>query len=224
MKIHIGKFEAELNYIEKTLKKLDFFEERNYYPNEDFDPATYRSKSYFNIWNSLIAENIYNFIFSDSSILHFKINAEKTKLNFTFYECPYISQTYKEYIEANELDDEIDDKVFLDYYENYLNQCPLKEDPLMIRYDYDPLSYFEGLHPISHIHIGLKNHIRIGIPKVIGPKVFFNFVIRQNYPAFWKRMIKDEEWKKIYLNEKKSLIIIEKQYWQELDYNEFHFV
>ena len=223
MKFAEGKFQAELNEIEKLLKKIDFYEERNYYPNTDFDAAVYRSKNHLDNWKSLISENIYDFILADNSILHFKLNQAESKISFSFYECPFICQTYNEYLEENDVEEEYQEKMFLDYYEIYLHQCPLKEHPIIIRYDFDDASYFEGLHPVSHIHIGNKNQVRIGIPKIFSPKAFVNFIIRQHYPAHWKGMIaKDDDWIKSYLKEKSTLESIETKFWNNLDYAEFH--
>jgi len=93
----------------------------------------------------------------------------------------------------------------------------------MIRYDFDFKSYYEGLHPVSHIHIGNKNQIRLGIPLILSPKVFLNFVLRQNYPAYWKGMIANSDiWKKTYINEKSNLEGVDLKFWNTMDYSEFY--
>lgn len=227
-----GKFEAELNDIEKLLRKLDFFEERNYYPSEDFDPATYRAKNYIENWRSLISDNIYNFILSDNSIIKFKLNANLSQISYVFFECPYACLTYNDYLEefnlndlSSDLEDEsyYNDKLFEDYYNEYLLQCPLKENPMMIRYDYDSNSYFEGVHPVSHIHIGHKNDIRIGLKKILSPKSFVSFILRQHYPAFWRIIISgSNSWISYFITEKATLSDIHTKYWNMLDTSEFH--
>jgi hypothetical protein len=160
---------------------------------------------------------------SDNSILKFKYADSDHKLSFQFYECPFICQTYKEFLIDNELEEDHEDKIFTDYYENYLQQCIPKENPVMIRYDLDPSSYFEGLHPISHIHVGHKNQIRLGINKILNPKSFMSFILRQNYPTIWKSIITTEnEWKNYFLKEKSNLIDIDAHMWKNLDLAEFH--
>lgn len=223
MVISRGKFEAELNDIEKLLRKIEFFEERNYYPNLDLDPSVYRSKTFIENWKSLISENIYCFILSDNSLLNFKLDEISKKLSFTFYECPFNCLTYKEYLVENDLVEDYEDKILLDYYEIYLHQCELRENPIMIRYDLDNKSYFSGLHPVSHIHIGHKNQIRLGFHKILNPKSFVSFILRQHYPAIWKAIIITEnDWKNYFTKEKSVLQSIEKENWQLLDSSEFY--
>lgn len=221
MVIQKGKFEAELNEVERLLKKLNFFEERNFYPNKDFDPSVYRSKNYIENWKSLIADNIFMFILSDNSLLNFKYTT--SSLSFSFFECPFDCQTYNEFIIENELEDESENKIFEEDYEIYVNQCPLKQNPVMIRYDFDITSYVQGLHPVSHMHIGHKNQVRLGFNKVISPKSFTSFILRQNYPAIWKSLIMDNHpWIDFFKKEKSVLNNVEKTYWNTLDISEFH--
>lgn len=220
-----GRFEAEINDIEKLFKRIEFFEERNYYPSLDIDASVYRGKNYVENWKSLISDNIYNFILGDNSIFNFKYIEGSKKVSFTFFECPFKCLTYREYLLENDLEGDYEDKILLDYYEVYLHQCQLKENPIMIRYDLDFDSYFSGLHPVSHLHIGHKNQVRLGFKKILYPKAFVSFVLRQNYPALWKSIISTEnEWKTHFINEKNSLNDIDNQYWQVLDNSEFHLI
>lgn len=223
MKLTLSKFQVELNEMEKFLRRIKFLEERNFYPREDFDPSVYRSKNYIDNWKSLIAENIYTFYLHDNSILHFKVRDSGKKVNFTFYECPYHCITYNEYLIENDLEEEYEEKIFIDYYEVYLHQCKLKENPVMIRYDLDTDSYYEGLHPVSHIHIGNKNQIRLGIQKVLSPKSFLHFILRQHYSPQWKSLIANKDgWHKAYLDEKSTLANVTIKFWNKLDTTEFH--
>jgi hypothetical protein len=223
MALSRGKFEAEINEIEKLLRKIGFFEERNYYPNIDLDPSIYRSKSFIENWKSLISDNIYSFILSDNSTLNFKLDEASSKISFTFFECPYKCLTYKEYLIENDLEDDYEDKILLDYYEVYLHQCELKENPITIRYDLDYNSYFSGLHPVSHIHIGHKNQVRLGFQKILNPKSFVSFILRQTYPGIWKSIITSEnEWKSYFIKEKDVLKDIGEENWQQLDFSEFY--
>ncbi|WGH74941.1 DUF2290 domain-containing protein [Tenacibaculum tangerinum] len=218
-----GKFEAELNDIEKLFRKIDFFEERNFYPNDDFDPSIYRKKSYIDNWKSLIADNIYSFMLTDNSILNFKLNADKRHISFTFYECPFECLSYKEYLVDNDIEITYENKTFIDYYEVYLHQCERKENPLMVRYDFDEKSYYQGLHPVSHLHIGHKNQVRIGLNKILTPKAFTSIILRQNYPAYWKTILKSKnDWKNSFIQEKLRLVDINQDNWQTLDSSEFH--
>lgn len=224
MSLSKGQFEAEINEIEKFLNKREILEERNYFPSIDFDPAVYRKKNYVENWKSLISDNIYTFLLTDNSIFNFKFDSALKSISFTFFECPYNCQTYKEYLDENGLSDHEGEKVFEDYYEVYLFQCALKENPLMIRYDLDYNSYSVGTHPVSHIHIGHKNQIRVGIDKVLHPKSFVNFILRQHYPSTWKQILEFEnEWIKYFLKEKALLPKIDQTNWKEFDRAELFF-
>lgn len=218
-----GKFEAEINEIEKLLRKIDFFEERNYYPNTDFDPSIYRGKSYIENWKMLISDNIYNFILGDNSVLKFKLDDVNNKISFTYYECPFKCLTYKEYLAENDIEEDEEDKILQDYYEVYLHQCELKENPITIRYDLDFDAYFEGLHPVSHLHIGHKNNVRLGLKKILNPKSFFSIILRHSYPAFWKSIISSEnEWLTYFKKEKSILVEVTDENWKLLDFTEFY--
>jgi hypothetical protein len=50
-----------------------------------------------------------------------------------------------------------------------------------------------------------------------------NFVLRQNYPAYWKGMIANSDiWKKTYINEKSNLEGVDLKFWNTMDYSEFY--
>ncbi len=160
---------------------------------------------------------------SDNSIINFRLDETRNIVCFTYYECPFNCLTYKEYLIENDLDGYYDDKILLDYYEIYLDQCETKENPTMIRYDLDYNSYFSGLHPVSHLHIGHKNHIRFGLRKILHPKAFISFILRQNYPSVWKSLISSEnEWIKYFIKEKQTLNDVAEANWQIIDNSEFH--
>lgn len=215
--IAIGKFEAELNEIEKLLRKYNVHEERNLMPNKDFDPAEYRNKNFTENWKTIITNNIYNFLLSDNSILKFKISDKKA--SYLFYECPYHCLSYIDFLKENSIDEDDLQKTFYNEYEIYLDQCTQKPSPITVRYDLDIESYNHGLHPVSHIHIGNHNQIRIGINKIINPKTFVSFILRQHYTGLWNDILfgDDEIWRKYFLKEKDVLIKIEKKYWNEFD-------
>lgn len=226
MSFAIGKFKSELNFIEEFLKSNALLDERNYLPNDELDVSLYRKYSYKENWENLIKDNIYNFYLTDNSIFVFKLNSSKKKISFSYYECPYNCMTYKEFLHDNGVKNEYD-KSFKSLYEEYLlNECDLKEDPVTFRYDLDFDSYFSGLHPVSHLHIGFKNNIRIGIDKIFNASSFFSFVFRQHYPTYWKLLIENidskSEYLKRYLNEKEKLIAVEKKYWGDFDDSEMY--
>jgi len=219
-----GKFATELVEIEKLLKSVSILEERNKYPSKDFDPATYRKLDYIQNWKLQIASTIYDFLLADNSIFSFKVNFRDDKLSFSFFECPYICQSYAEFLDEHNLSEELEDRAFYDYYEVYLEQCQIKDNPTMIRYDLDADSYFEGLHPVSHMHIGFRNEVRIGINARLTPLTFVHFVLRQSYPVIWKTLLQDANWHKVYANSKQSLTIVPVKNWKIFDKAELHLI
>ena len=64
-------------------------------------------------------------------------------------------------------------------YEQAIAEAKLQEGITPIRYDYDYQRYDPIFHPISHIHIGHNNGVRIGISKILfTTKNLYFFVIR----------------------------------------------
>lgn len=226
MSFAIGKFKSELNFIEEFLRSTDLLYERNHLPNDELDVSVYRKYSYKENWENLIKDNIYNFYLTDNSIFVFKLDSSKKKISFSFYECPYDCSTYKEFLNENGIKNE-HDKSFYELYEDYLNnECELKENPVTFRYDLDFDSYLSGLHPVSHLHVGFKNNIRIGIDKMLNVLSFVSFVFRQHYPTQWKLLIDNRVPQNVYLNrylkEKSNLTVIDNRYWNDLDKSEMY--
>lgn len=220
--ISIAKFETELNEIEKLFKKLKYLEERISIPNTDFDPAEYRKTTYIQNWKKILSNNIYNFLLCDNSILKFKLAPKKA--SYLFYECPYNCLSYNDFLAEHGLkEDDEGYKTFYNEYEIYLDQCQTKTNPITIRYDLDFDSYNHGLHPVSHLHIGNHNQIRIGINKIMHPKTFTNFILRQHYTPLWNSILSEENpWRENFLKDKARLIKIDKEFWGVFDESEFY--
>lgn len=221
MHIGTGKFRAHLNTIQSLLKELGLLEERILYPNKDFDPAEYRARSYIENWLALIRGNIYDMLLIDNSMFSFKHAG--SKISYTFLESPYNCLSYDEYLIDKGIEEK-NENTLSDYYESYLQTCVPKEHPVMIRYDFDIRSYNAGVHPISHIHIGNNNQVRIGIHRILAPTAFVHFVLRQHYTPYWKKLLHAKgEWLESYKKEKHSLEIVHNDYWCDIDYAELHF-
>lgn len=194
----IGKFQAQLNWCEKFLKHLDLFEERVYYPNVIESPlSVFREMSYEEIWKYCLSNQYYNFQLKDSSIIQFNILTENN-FSYCYYSSPYKALSYKDFLIENDIDFNEVGYDFADEYYLYLSQVPKRDNPLMIRYDYAPDDYNEGLHPASHLHIGYDSDIRIGFKCIMLPQTFFLSLIRQCYPNQWYALITLEPLYKYY--------------------------
>ncbi|MGJ1439106.1 DUF2290 domain-containing protein [Sphingobacterium siyangense] len=222
MLIPAGKFNTQLKAIQDILIEIKLHNERNYLKG-NFTPSDFRNKSYIENWQTYISQNYYDFLLEDSSIFLFKNEAQTG--SYIYFECPYECQTYEDFGEQNSFGKHEDYK---DLYYEYLMECNVKEAPLMIRYDYDHLSYKEGFHPASHFHIGFNNNTRIGIPHIINPLTFVLFIIRQHYNTKWLSFIDSDHYqnklKSTYLKHKSTNEAISEDNWKQLDISELHFI
>jgi len=183
-----GKIGVQFNKIEKILKEVRLFSERNYFPSViENNLSEIRKLNYVGIWKYYISNSHFNFQLVDNSLFSFKLDLSKP--SFSFLGCPYDCLTYKDFLRENDFSFEEVGESFCSDYENYLDSCHLLVFPNTIRYDYDLTSYNEGIHPISHLHIGYNNQIRIGIKFKLDPFAFFCFILRQIYPNEWAMII-----------------------------------
>jgi len=186
-----GQFSAQLNEIQAILKRVDLYRDRNYVPEyQRVSAAEFRHLDYFEVWQKSFRENYYDFQLIDDALLSFRVdNFEPLNISYSYYECPYeMAMSFDEYLQkqigfsaedisnydVNPLDES-------DFYDSQ----PLKYSITPIRYDYSPQLYTSGRHPASHIHFGFNTHIRVGTKKILQPKAFLFFVIRQFYPDNW---------------------------------------
>ena len=102
---------------------------------------------------------------------------------------PFVCISFNDFIIEHDLMDEEDQYILYPDYEQYLSECSFKEFPLSIRYDYAENSYNEGLHPVSHLHIGEGNNSRIGLIHKLDPESFVYLIIRQVYPEYWNEIL-----------------------------------
>lgn len=222
--ISIGKFSTELNEIEATLKDLELLDDRNFSPAEILDVAEFRHANLIDNWKLLIRYNIYDIMLKDNSIFSFKINSLAKTLSYSFIECPFICLSYKEFLSEQGIEEDFS-KTFVEEYNLYVEQCEIKDSILYIRYDVDFDSYINGLHPASHLHIGHGNEIRIAINKILTPKAFLNFILRQHFTAYWKELLKADpqhDWLKYHTKHKTELPIIEEKFFNNYDLNELY--
>jgi len=153
-----------------------------------------RKLDYVHLWQLLIEKNCFNFVLRDYSIFYFLWNDStgKRSLAFSFYESPHTVPSAKEFIaEAygpeflDVLSDAELESVVPDY-EQFVAELPLKKGVTPVRYDYSEAHYVPGRHPVSHLHVGYDNEMRISVDRILNPLSFVAFILRQYYPAIWK--------------------------------------
>lgn len=209
-----GLFKTQVNECWKILRKLELEKERVFHPIYPQKPASiFRNLSYIEIWETCIAHQYYDFQLTDNSLIQFRKNS------YVYYECPYNSLSYPEFLHEHlettlyEVGDE-----FKYEYEDYLSGCEKKESVTPIRYDYDPDRYEQGRHPASHIHFGHNNHIRLATTKILKPLSFFLLIIRQCYPELWiTKLLKLPETKIWCKNIREQLDNVNEKFWNPFD-------
>ncbi|HEV7229908.1 MAG TPA: DUF2290 domain-containing protein [Bacteroidia bacterium] len=212
-----GKIGASVNELDKLLRAFNLLEERNLEPNSiDGFMSSIRGLNYSETWKVILREDVFDFRLRDNSLIVISATS------IAYYSCPYQCLNYDDFIIEFEFSDE-DDVDFLEAaYEEYLFGRPLDESPVMFRYDYDPRSYNEGLHPSSHLHIGHCTQIRIGFKSILDPFSFGLLILRQHYPKIYKEMLDDTKYHSILASFKKSLTPIDGAHHNPKDHWEFY--
>lgn len=211
-----GKIKAQINQVGSILKKFGFLEQQNPFPKNVANPIELsKTLPYEKLWEFYISNLSYFFLLKDSSILWFDIT--NTCPTFIYFSCPYVCKTYSDFLLSRNLIPKIVGDSYLSDYEIYLTQCLKNENPVSIRYDYDPISYREGIHPCSHLHIGMDNDIRLGLKTILNPLSFALIVLRQLYPFVWSQLLIDKSYENLLKSYKSKMIKIEKKYYKSKD-------
>jgi len=165
---------------------------------------------------------------NDSSLFQFSyiVMEERVKIiRYAFYECPKIIICYEEFLKNEGFDIRECDDSGIDFYadyEQYKSEAVLKQSVTPIRYDYDESSYDSIKHPVSHIHIGLENDLRIPVRRIMMPKDFVAFVLRHIYYSKWKEHVSDREFLNHYC--KSDLRNVDACFFDELQESDYYLV
>lgn len=216
-----GLFNAQINTCWKIVSSLELSHDRIWYPMyRQYYPANFRGLTYLESWEKCLVNNLYNFQLTDHSLIQFRVDSfNPLKVGYSYYECPYQSLSYTEFVES-ELGFNIDvvRDSFMKEYSDYLNSCNLKDSVTPVRYDYDTNNYREGVHPASHIHFGYLSNIRIGTRKVlVKPLSFLLLVIRQIYPNHWTNLLENSSASIWCRNIRMNLDDVHTDYWNPKD-------
>ena len=191
-----GLFAAQLNEAWNVLGMLGLDADRVWHPTYPAHLAAhFRSLSYLQVWRTCYAEQYYDFLLADNSVIQLRATSfQPLRVSYAYYECPFDAPSYADFVESEvsvsafEAGDE-----FREEYENFLLACPPKAAITPIRYDYDPDRYTEGIHPASHFHLGHANSVRIATHRILRPLSFLLFVLRQRYPIHWPNLLAQRE-------------------------------
>lgn len=151
------------------------------------------SNNYDTVYKTAMRNSDYDFTLIDDSFLQFSVVSHKDgleygKIRYAYFPNPRIHQTYNEFLLDIETTYEEAGDIFSEEYEQYIAEAKLKDAVTPIRYDYDYDAYKKDpLHPISHLHIGVEEDVRLPISRILTPQAFILIVIRNMYLDYWKQ-------------------------------------
>ena len=80
-------------------------------------------------------------------------------------------------------------ELYRNYYEQYISESAANLNITPIRYDYDKNAHMNMCHPISHLHIGKNENVRLPINYVLLPEMFIQNITMLIYFEEWKSNI-----------------------------------
>ncbi|RZT15561.1 DUF2290 domain-containing protein [Fictibacillus sp. BK138] len=193
--------QLEISFIEEkekatSLRKSDLTKEFITHSYKNDYRNTYRIARENLDYNLLIEE--------DGSIFQFGYeldgNEKICDLRYAYYEAPSIQVSYEEYLHDLELNIEECGEVFFEEYSQALSEGELKKNVTSVRYDFSIEHRQELIHPVSHIHIGQQNDIRIPVSFIMTPKNFVAFIVRHIYWNKWRIGMIDPHFREDYLS------------------------
>lgn len=149
----------------------------------------------------------YNFLLFDHSLIIFdytNTDYQNLKLSYSYISNPNNFISYESYLAQFDFEYEHAKEELRSEYEQFLVEQEETRNPLYLRYDLSIEHHTSGLHPASHLHVGLENEIRIPIKKILTPKIFSLFILKQIYPENWRALISSDSLVKKYVKPSKS--------------------
>jgi hypothetical protein len=179
----------------------------------------------------LIKANDYDIRLEDESIFSFWRSELGNELKYSWYESSQTLPSYEDFARQylslafqHEMADELAEEWLEgfgtdihDAYEEEVKIAPLREAVTPIRYEYNEDQYTPGVHPASHLHIGINNDIRMACRRLLTPLSFVLLVLRQGYPKTWKRLLANGEVGKRRAYVRDALEFVDGEYWQDYD-------
>jgi hypothetical protein len=180
-----------------------------------------RELTYFDQWKTARKNAWFHLELEDHSLILFSETTNSA--SFSYLQCPLAVPSFKEFLVALEIPNTPRKRrEYRDEYEMVLDTADLRPHITPIRFDYDENGYLCGAHPVSHIHIGLDNNIRLGTNRKLTPISFLLFVMRQMYPDCWKKLLEHQESGRLPRAVRNDCPIIDENYWQHEDAMELH--
>lgn len=190
-----GKFAASLTEAKNLLEELALFKAIGPRPIGEYSKEfkkTSRTCRHIDVYNVMRDNLDYEFVLHDDSFFQFCVS--KNYLRYCFIENPNITYTKREYLKTifpDLPDEEINDDTIAELvkeheYEQFLNETEINSNLLYVRYDFDKKGYVPLLHSCSHLHIGMRESVRIPLSKALTPRQFVAFCVKLAYPEIWE--------------------------------------
>ncbi|OAK17196.1 DUF2290 domain-containing protein [Bacillus wiedmannii] len=217
-----------LKDVKKILKESELYKETNQTRKMSLNIGKYseqfiklsQKKDYEKLYKVAMENMDYDFLLKDDSFFQFSCVLSNNKLEegtirYAYYENPRSYNTYEQFLEGNGFEySECGEELRLEY-EQEIAEARLKNSVTPIRYDYDFKLYEPIHHPISHIHIGHNNDVRIPLSKILTPAKFVNFVLRNAYSKQWKVAFQNESFQDLCISTKNSCYDVQDTFFQK---------
>ena len=189
------EFKQNLQRVQNLLSSASLLKDSQYM-HKYIKPSYNRissSKELADVYKQEVENFNYHFLLKDDSFFQFQFEEQDSsisKLRYLFLQFPYNIPCYDQFLLDNCGAKSSDiGYACLESYSQALSEADLKDSAVILRYDYSKDNYREGVHSISHIHIGFSNSIRLTVDKQLSPEVFSLFVLKQLYDIEWNNII-----------------------------------
>jgi len=170
----------------------------------------------------------YDVLLIDDSIIQFSLSETRQGLilRYAYYQNPFDVPSYSEYLIEELASPEFDllTRVIESEYDQIIAEAPLLINLMALRYDYSKKEYTEGVHPVSHFHIGLDNKIKIPLRALLTPHSFSIFILKQVYYDLWKSLIATGAVISTFKKSKEICPPVDPEYFKGLDEYEHYLV
>lgn len=214
---------------ERFLKEMNLLKDNRYKLNKSISKENFeigRTNNYKEIFDTLSRTSSYDFLLHDDSIFQFQ--KDKDDYRYQFMQSYRTKISFEEVLLRLQLEpDKITEEEFLYFtslYEEGSDDCLFdnRNNPLYIRYDVSKMQYKEGIHPYSHLHIGLGNEVRIPLSIILTPEMFVLFVIKMSYPQVWEKNSSNGKIKEMMNSFKAKCEQVDKNFWSNVDMQDLY--
>ncbi|MDQ2139858.1 DUF2290 domain-containing protein [Alcaligenaceae bacterium B3P038] len=180
-----------------------------------------RELDYLSQWRMSNAKKWYHIKLADHSLMVFHETGDAA--SYSFLHSPIDAPSLREFLIASELDvNQRNEREQIDNFQMVLDTASLKTHITPVRFDYHEEGYKTGVHPVSHVHIGLNNNIRIACKKRMSAVSFSLFIMRQFYPENWERLLQHREAIGLPKAIRSDCKDLEERFWLALDQTELN--